>query len=102
MYAVRTAKNVRFCHIFSRNMPEEWCKENRKRYASQIKKLVASKVAQVNADSDVSVRVTRKNKARTGVLTARKKQGKNSPKDHGSQSYYLLCKEVGIHERKWK
>ena len=87
MYAVRTAKNVRFCHIFSRNMPEEWCKENRKRYASQIKKLVASKVAQVNADSDVSVRVTRKNKARTSFLLARKQKVGKTPKYHGDQHY---------------
>ena len=46
-------------------------KYNRKIDADQIKKLVASKAASANYDIDVSSRIPRNKKARTGVLLYR-------------------------------
>ena len=47
-------------------------KDNRKRAASQIKRLVTSKADTVNSYSDESVRVPRKKNVRTGVLPSHK------------------------------
>ena len=51
-------------------------KDNQKQAAAQIKILAASKAAPANFYSDASAKVPRKKKARNGVLTARKQQGK--------------------------
>ena len=51
-------------------------KDNQKQAAAQIKILVASKAAPANFYSDASAKVPWKKKARNGVLTARKQQGK--------------------------
>ena len=65
-------------------------KENRKRAASQIKILAASKVAPDNSDSNASTRVPHKKKARTSFLSAHKQKGKNNPKYSGAHSYCVL------------
>ena len=69
-----------YCSI----LHEEWCellstievKDNSKRFAAQIQRLVSSIAASVNPISDEPIRVTRKKKARTDVLTNRKMYGK--------------------------
>ena len=51
-------------------------KDNRNQAGNQTKRLAASKVAPCDSDRDTIPKVTHKNKARTGVLTAHKHQGK--------------------------
>ena len=88
---------------------EEWCNllstmgvnDNRKRDASQIKRLVIPNEAPVNYDSDESVRVPYKNRARTGVITSRRQQGKKTLKHHGAQRYCVFCKKAGMPDKKY-
>ena len=47
-------------------------KDNRKRELAHIKRLSTSKTAPDNYDSNESVRVPRKERARTGVVPSRK------------------------------
>ena len=76
---------------------EDWCdllstievKDNRKRSATQIKRLASSKLA-YNSESDESIRVPHKKRLRTGVLPNRKQKGVNYPKHHGPQRYCML------------
>ena len=77
-------------------------KYNRKRALAQTKRVAAYKVSTANYDRYASVRVTRKKKARAGVLPAYKKQGNNIPKHSGAHRYCVLCKKAGTTERKWK
>ena len=77
-------------------------KYNQKQAAAQIKILAASKAAPANFYSDASAKFPRKNKARNGVLTSRKKQGKKTPKYKGSQRYCVLYKKYVIPECKFK
>ena len=62
-------------------------KDNRERAATQINRLATSNTVSINSDRDNSVKVTRNNKARNGVLSDKKQQGKKTPKHHISQSY---------------
>ena len=62
-------------------------KYNRKITEAQIKRLAASKAAPVSSDSDASIRVPRKKKARTGVLPDCKNNGKKIPNHSGDQHY---------------
>ena len=85
-----------------------WCdqlskievKDNRKRYVTQIKRLVASKVAS-NSDRYESVRVPLNKRVRTGFIPSRKYQGKNTPNNPGIHRYCALCKKVRINKRKY-
>ena len=89
---------------------KEWCdllsimegKYNRKRAASQIKILSASKAEPDNSYSNTRPRVTQKNKERTGYMPSRKRQGKNNPKHKGFQCYCVLRKKAEMPERKYK
>ena len=65
-------------------------KDNSKIAATQTKRLATSKAALVNYGSDASVRVTRNNKSRTGVLLDHNQQGNKTFKNHGAQNYYVL------------
>ena len=58
--------------------------------------------APTNYDSNDSIRAPRKEKERTGVLHDRKQHAEITPKHHGAQCYYVLCKKAGIPERKCK
>ena len=85
---------------------EYWCelmskikaKDNSKRAATQINNIASSRAAS-HYNSNVSVRVPHKNKARTGVL--RNKPGKKVPKHQGIQHQCVLCKQAGMPERKY-
>ena len=77
-------------------------KDNRKRAASQIKSPATSNEAPISYDSDNSIRVQRKKNEGHGVLTSQTQHGKNTPKHHGAQRYYMMCKKSGMPERKWK
>ena len=54
-------------------------KDNRNQAGDQTKRLAASKVAPCDSDRDKIPTVPHKKKARTGVLTAFKYQGKKPP-----------------------
>ena len=58
--------------------------------------------AMVNYDSNVSLRVPRKEKLITDVLLEPMHNRKKTPKHYGAQLYFLLRNKAGIHERKWK
>ena len=62
-------------------------KDNSKRAAAQIKRLATSKAEPFNYDRNVSVKIPRKNKARTSFLLARKQKVGKTPKYHGDQHY---------------
>ena len=47
-------------------------KDNRERAATQINRLATSNTVSINSDRDNSVKVTRNNKARNGVLSDQK------------------------------
>ena len=76
---------------------EEWCdlmstmeaKYTRKRSVSQIKILVAYKVAPDNSGSNKSAMVPHKNKVSTGVLPDGNKESNNTTKHSGTQRYYI-------------
>ena len=76
-------------------------KDNREKAASHIKSLEISKAVPVNSDIKKFVRVLRKKKARTGVLSSRKQNGKNTPKHHGVQKYCLIFNKAGMPEIKY-
>ena len=87
-----------------------WCdllstmekKDNRKRAATQIKRVAASKAAPANYDSNAYKRFPLKKKARTVVILDQKNQVKNSSKNIGSQIYCVLYKKDRIIEHNWK
>ena len=72
-------------------------KYDRKREATQIKKIATLRSAS-HFNSNKSIRVPRKKKARTGVF--HKQQGK-TPKHHGVPRYCILHKKSVITERKY-
>ena len=69
---------------------------------AQIKNIAASKVAPVSSDSDASVRVTHKNKARSGFLSDQNQQDNKTPNHRFAQYYYVLINNTGMPERKYK
>ena len=77
-------------------------KDNQKQAAVQIKILAAPKESPDNYYSNASAKDPQKKKARNGVLTARKQQGKKNPKYKGYQRYCVLYKKYGIPECKFK
>ena len=65
---------------------------------TQINRLATSKAASVNSDSGESVRLSRKKREMTDVITSHKQQGGKTQKHHGAQLYCVLCKNSGIPE----
>ena len=52
-----------------------------------------------HSDGDESISVLRKKRDSTGVIPNSKQKGKNTPKHHGAQRYYVLCKKSGMPEK---
>ena len=77
---------------------EDWCdllskikvKEKRKRSVTQIKKIASARSATLS-ESDKSVSITSKKKARTGILRSKKGPQKNAHKHHDTHRYCVLC-----------
>ena len=66
-------------------------KDKRKRAANQIKKIASARAASIS-DSDDSVRITIKNKSRTGILSSNKGPQKKVHKHHGTQRHCVLAR----------
>ena len=75
-------------------------KYNRMKYAAEIKILAASKVVLESSGRNIAANVPRKKKGRTGILPARKQQGKKNPKNKSSQCYCVLYKKYGMPDLK--
>ena len=86
---------------------EYWCdllstievQDEKKRALSQIKKTASAGVASIS-DSNKTVSIPRKKKARTCVLRSNKPQ-KKAHKQYGIQRYCMLCKEALMSEQKY-
>ena len=70
-------------------------KDNRKRAATKIKNIASSRADSLS-DSNYSLRIPRKKKARTGACLNR--QGEKRLKQHRAQHYYVICAKSGMHE----
>ena len=87
---------------------EYWCdllstirvKYERKRVATQIKKIASARVASLSGNNE-SVKIPRKKKASTGVLHSNKGPQKKAHKYHGTQPYFVPCNKSGMPERKY-
>ena len=62
-------------------------KDDRKRAAEQIKRIVTSNAVPVNYDSDEYVRVTHNKMSRTGVIPSHQHQYKKTHKQHEVHCY---------------
>ena len=69
---------------------------NRKRAVDQIKRLETSKAALLRSDSEDSVNMPCKKKARAYVLTEFIHQGKKTSNHHGTQRYFVMSNIAGI------
>ena len=74
-------------------------KDERKRAAAQIKNIASARASSFSDSSD-SERISRKKKARTGVLRSNK-PWKKAHKHHSIQRYCVLCKKEGMPEQKY-
>ena len=87
---------------------EDWCellstiqvKDERKREATQIKKITSARVASI-FDIDKSTSIPRKKKASTGILRSNKIPHKKAHKYHGTQRYCMIFKKAGMPEYKY-
>ena len=89
---------------------EYWCdllsatdvKDDRKMELTHINKIASSRAASLS-DSNGSIRIPRKKKARigAGVLRSNKRPNNKVPKNHGTQCHYVLFKKAGILEKKY-
>ena len=87
---------------------EDWCdllstievKDERKRSAGYIKKIASARAASLS-NSNESVRMPRKKKAKTGVSNSHKNPRRAPDRHHGTQRYCVLCKKTGMPERKY-
>ena len=89
---------------------EDWCdllstievKDDRKRSSTQIKNITSTREASLS-DSDGSVRIPRKKKARLGAgfLHSNKVPNNKAPKNHSNQRHCVIFKKSGIPERKY-
>ena len=85
--------------------PEYWSdllstievKDNRKRAATQIKKIDSARSAS-NYYSNGSIKIPSKKKAMTGVLRNNKGPNNKAPKHHSTQRHCVLCKKAGMPE----
>ena len=82
---------------------EDWCdllpiievKDEIKRAAGRIKKITSARSASLS-DSDKSVRVPRRKKAKTGVSNSHKSPRRAHDRHNGAHSYCALCKKSGM------
>ena len=82
---------------------EDWCdllsttevKYERKRSAVHIMNISSARSAYIS-NSDKSVRIPRKKKARTGVLRSKKSPTREHDRHHGVQSYCVIYKKEGM------
>ena len=65
-----------------------------------IKKIASARAASLS-DSDGSVSIPMRKKAKTGVLRSNKSPKGSHNRHHGVQHYYVLCKKAVIPERKY-
>ena len=87
---------------------EDWCdllstievKYERKIAAVHIKNTSSARAASLS-NSDESVRIPRRKKAKTGVSNYHKSQRRSHYRHHGAQRYCVLFKKPGMHERKY-
>ena len=87
---------------------EDWCdllstievKYERKSSAVHIKKISSARAASLS-DSDKSVRVARRKKAKNGVSNSHKSPSRAHDRHHGAQCYCVLCNKAGMSERKY-
>ena len=87
---------------------EDWCelmstievKYEMKRAAVQIKNIASARAASLY-DSEESVRIPRRNKAKTGVLCSNKYPKRAHARYHGVNRYCVLCKKEGTNEQKY-
>ena len=87
---------------------EDWCDllstieviGERKRAEDHIKKIASARAASLS-DSNESVRIPRRKKAKTGVLNSHKTPRRAHNRHHGTHRYYILCKKSGMPERKY-
>ena len=87
---------------------EDWCdllsiikvKYKRKRASTHTKKIASDRSASLS-NSNESVRILRKKKARTDILRSNKGPKKRAHKNHITQRYCVLCKKAGMPERKY-
>ena len=64
-----------------------------------IKKIASARAASLS-NSNNSVRILIKKKAKTGVLRSNKSP-KKAHRHHGIQCYCVICKKAGMPERKY-
>ena len=67
---------------------------------TQINKIDSIRVAS-HSNSNRSIRIPRKKKAKTGVLCNNKEPNNKVPKHHGTQHHCVLCKKSGMLEKKY-
>ena len=87
---------------------EYWCdllstikvKDERKRAAVQINNIAFARAASIS-DSNKSVRIMRKKKAKTGVLRSKKYPKKAHSMHHGIQRYCVIFNKAGMPDRKY-
>ena len=87
---------------------EYWCellstievKDERERESVHIKKIASVRAAYLS-DSNYPVRITRRKKAKTGVLISNKSPRRAQERHHGAHSYCVFCKKAGITEHKY-
>ena len=77
-------------------------KDNKKRYASQIKIFAASKQIRWTMTAVQIPKLLQKNKAKTGVLPDRKNKGYKTPNYKGYQNNCVMYNKAGITERNYK
>ena len=68
--------------------------------ATQIEKISSARAASLY-DSDKSINIPRKKKARTGILRSNKGPQKKAHKNHSTQIYCILCKKAGMTEQRY-
>ena len=87
---------------------EDWCdllstiefKDERKISAVNTKKIASARAASLS-DRKKSARITRRNKARTGVSNSHKTPRRAHDRHHGTHRYCILYKKSGMTKRKY-
>ena len=87
---------------------EDWCdllstikvKDESNRAAVHIKNISYERSASLS-NSDESVRIPRRKKAKTGILNSHKSPRRTHNRHHGSQRYCVLYKKSEMPERKY-
>ena len=87
---------------------ENWCdllstievKYERKMAAGHIKNIASARAASLS-DRKKSARITRRNKARTGVSNSHKTPRRAHDRHHGTHRYCILYKKSGMTKRKY-